>query len=243
MCIRDRSEHTDPAALLAPERLAAQAAAIDPGGAADLGDVYRPGGTIYLCVVDQDRYAVSLIQSNAAGFGSGLVEPTTGIFLQNRGIGFSLQTGHPAEYGPGGRPPSTLSPALLTRSDGSLAAVLGTMGGDSQPQILLQLLTRLLITGESVGQAVAAPRWLLSEPGNNPAFRTWSRHGIVGVHLETDAPVGWQSGLADRGHRIEPAGAVAWHGYGHAHVIRVGNDGVLEGASDPRTLAGAVTGY
>ena len=224
-------------------RLAAQAAAIDPARAADLDDVYRPGGTIYLCVVDDDHSAVSLIQSNAAAFGSGLIEPTTGIFLQNRGIGFSLRRGHPAEYGPGRRPPSTLSPALLTRPDGGLAAVLGTMGGDSQPQILLQLLTRPLITGESVGQAVSAPRWVLSEPSGSPTFRTWSRHGTVGVHLETDVPSRWHSGLADRGHRREPAGAVAWHGYGHAHIIRVGKDRVLEGASDPRSLAGAVTGY
>ncbi len=237
------SERADPASLLAPERLAAQAALIDPARAASLGDAYRPGGTIYLCVVDADRCAVSLIQSNAAGFGSRIVEPTTGVFLQNRGIGFSLQKGHPAEYGPGRRPPSTLSPALLTHPNGGLAAVLGTMGGDSQPQILLQLLTRLLINGESVGQAVSAPRWVLSEPGGRPTFYTWSRRGTVGVHLETGAPSGWCSGLADRGHRVEPAGAVGWNGYGHAHVIRVGEDGVLEGASDPRSLAGAAAGW
>ena len=236
-------EHADPAFVLAPERLAAQAAVIDPTRAADLGDGYRPGGTIYLCVVDDDRCAVSLIQSNAAGFGSGLVEPTTGVFLQNRGIGFSLREGHPAEYGPGRRPPSTLSPALLTHPDGGLAAVLGTMGGDSQPQILLQLLIRLLITGESVGQAVSAPRWVLSEPSGTPTFYTWSRRGTVGVHLETGAPPEWHSGLTDRGHRMEPAGAIAWHGYGHAHVIRVGENGILEGASDPRSLTGAAAGY
>ena len=62
--------------------------------------------------------AVSLIQSNAAGWGAGIVVPGTGVFLQNRGIGFSLEAGHPAELAPGRRPPHTLAPALVTRADG-----------------------------------------------------------------------------------------------------------------------------
>src|SRR6476619_6198308 len=103
---------------------------------------------------------VSLIQSNAAGFGARIAEPSTGIFLQNRGIGFSLEPGHPAEYGPRRRPPHTLSPALVTSLDGSsLEMVVGTMGGDSQPQVLLQLLARMLGHREGVGDAIAAGRW------------------------------------------------------------------------------------
>ncbi len=104
-------EHADGARLLAPERLAARRAAILPEAASLLPGSYGAGDTIYLCAVDRDRMGVSLIQSNAGSFGSGL--PTsTGIFLQNRGVGFSLKPGHPAEYGPGRRPPHTLSPAL-----------------------------------------------------------------------------------------------------------------------------------
>ena len=84
---------------------------------------------------------VSLIQSNASSFGSFLVEPNTQINLHNRGLGFSLEAGHPAELAPGRRPPHTLSPALATNADGTLRAVFGTMGGDGQPQILLQIAT------------------------------------------------------------------------------------------------------
>jgi gamma-glutamyltranspeptidase/glutathione hydrolase len=87
---------------------------------------------------------VSLINSNASGFGSLLVEPSTGINLHNRGLGFSIQAGHPAELAPGRKPPHTLCPAVITRADGSLFSVLGTMGGDAQPQIVLQIITRLL---------------------------------------------------------------------------------------------------
>jgi gamma-glutamyltranspeptidase/glutathione hydrolase len=87
---------------------------------------------------------VSLINSNASGFGSGLVEQRTGINLHNRGLGFSLMRGHESELAAGRQPPHTLCPALITRKDNSLLSVLGTMGGDAQPQIILQLITRLL---------------------------------------------------------------------------------------------------
>src|SRR5205823_1054699 len=80
--------------------------------------------------VDRERMGVSLIQSNASGWGAHIVEPATRIFLQDRGIGFTLEPGHPAEYGPRRRPPHTLSPALVTTADGKLRMVLGTMGGD-----------------------------------------------------------------------------------------------------------------
>ena len=100
------------------------------------------GDTTALCVVDGEGIGVSLIQSNASGFGSHLFEPATGINLHNRGSASPSRKGHPAEYAPGRRPPHTLTPGLVTNLDGRLAAVLGTMGGDSQPQVLLQLLAR-----------------------------------------------------------------------------------------------------
>ena len=118
--------------------------AIDPDRASDVSTWAAAGDTTALCVVDGDGVGVSLIQSNASGFGSHLFEPATGINLHNRGLGFSVEAGHPAEYAPRRQPPHTLTPALVTTLDGRLAAVLGTMGGDSQPQVLLQLLARAL---------------------------------------------------------------------------------------------------
>ena len=94
-------------ALLDPQRLAARRANIRPHAVANLGDTYAGGGTIFLTAVDGQGGGVSLIQSNAAGFGANLVVPGTGVFLHNRGNGFSLEAGHPAEYRPHRRPPQT----------------------------------------------------------------------------------------------------------------------------------------
>ena len=146
------------------------------------------GDTTYLCTVDGSGMGVSLIQSNAAGFGSWLAEPNTGINLHNRGLGFSLEPGHPAELGPGRRPPHTLSPALATR-DGRLVSVFGTMGGDAQPQILLQVAARLFHHGQSPDRAIRAARWALSGPFNG--FDTWTAPTGPIVDVEGHAPESW----------------------------------------------------
>jgi gamma-glutamyltranspeptidase/glutathione hydrolase len=234
-------EQADGDQLLAPERLGPRRGAIDIDHAAPLGGSYGPGGTIALCCVDETRLGISLLQSNAAGFGSHLAEPATGIFLQNRGVGFNLIPGHPAEYGPGRRPPHTLCPTLVTGPDGALAGVVGTMGGDSQPQILLQLLARWLVTRQPPGDAVGAGRWILSSTNGGTGFDTWARGGEVRVVLEGHAPGGWDAGLAARGHDVIRVGPYA-HGFGHAHLITV-TDGRLAGATDPRPRFGAAAGF
>jgi len=227
----------DGAALLGGDRLDARRSAIDPRRRTAPPAPSAGGGTIHLCAVDSGGMGVSLIQSNAAGWGCHLVVPGTGIFLQNRGIGFSLSPGHPAELAPGRRPPHTLAPALVTTADGSLAAVLGTMGGDIQPQVVLQLLVRLLRNHQTPGQAVWAPRWTLGEAG----FATWSGTGPQVTNLESSAPESWVIGLNERGHRVVRSGAEA--NVGHAHVIGVRPDGMLAGASDPRAITGAACGW
>ncbi|HZN14696.1 MAG TPA: gamma-glutamyltransferase, partial [Acidimicrobiales bacterium] len=201
----------------------------------------RAGGTMYLCAVDGDRMGVSLIQSNAAGFGCGLVVPGVRIFLQNRGLGFSLEPGHPAEYGPGRRPPHTLSPALVTHPDGSLDRVIGTMGGDTQPQILLQLLARQLHGRQSPGRSIAAGRWALTNADGGGGFDTWRSRGRIAVRVEGQSPAAWDDGLRERGHTVQRAGDFE-HGFGHAHVI-VNEGDRLAGAADPRALVGSASGY
>ena len=215
-------EGADGEELLAAERLERQLTAAAPRARV----AGRGGDTAYLCAIDGDGMAVSLIQSNYEGWGSLLVAPGTGIFLHNRGAGFSLAPGHPAEYGPGRRPPHTLSPLLATRPDGSLSAVLGTMGGDAQPQILVQLLARLAVAAQDPAEAVAAPRFLIA--GDT-------------VQLEGHAPPAWADALVRGGWRVERAEAWARR-FGHAHAITALADGVLAGASDPRSLGGAALG-
>ena len=213
-----------------------RAARISPERKAEVPAYQAAGGTTYMAVLDGDGMGVSYIQSNAAGFGTWLFEPRTGIGLQNRGTGFSLEAGHPAEFGPGKRPPHTLVPALVTRGDGSLRLVAGTMGGDSQPQIVAQLIARVLHSGESVEAAVGAPRWRL-HPGET-GFGTWTGVYDIDVELEDGAPEGWRGGLAERGHAVE--WAAAGSGFGHAHLIEVDEKGRAEGAADPRAETGTV---
>jgi gamma-glutamyltranspeptidase / glutathione hydrolase len=234
-------EHADGAQLLSPGRLAPRRAAVSRERASNLPTPTHGGDTIYLCAVDDRRMGVSLIQSNAADFGCHLAEPGTGTFLHNRGIGFSLEPGHPAAYGSHRRPPSTLSPALVTRPDGTLRAVLGTMGGDAQPQILLQLLARLIPARQRPGTVVSSPRWVLAPHGESVGFDTWSDLASIGVDVESRAPDTWLDGLRRRGHAVRVRDAFH-HGVGHAHLIEVGDNGSLAGASDPRAGSGAAVG-
>lgn len=240
---RDRPEvlheHADGAALLAA--IDTRGDEIDDGRSSGQTMPAAPGDTTYLCTaghVDGVTMAVSLIQSNASGFGSWLVEPTTGINLHNRGLGFSLVAGHPAEFGPGRRPPHTLSPALATR-DGELAGVLGTMGGDAQPQILLQLATRLFHHRQSPARAIANGRWTLR--GAVTGFDTWTMPDGPTVMVEGHAPPEWAEGLRGRGHQVTET--ASWDStFGHAHAILPERDGVWVGYADPRTVVGSCAG-
>lgn len=233
--LHDRADGT---ALLADARLHEQAASFSPDATANLGAATRHGDTMFLCAVDGDGMGVSLIQSNAKDFGCHVAVPDTGVLLHNRGIGFSLREGHPAGYGPGRRPPHTLAPALVTRPDGSLRAVLGTMGGDSQPQVVLQMLARLLLANQDAGQVITAPRFVLAPATPGTGFDTWADPDDQIVRVESHAPEAWIDGLRQRGHRVEVA-TFDPAGFGHAQLIEVRDDAVRAGAADPRSMVGA----
>ena len=165
------------------------------------------GDTIYLCVVDGDGTAVSLNQSLYQAFGGGVVVPGTGVLLHNRGAYLT-----PATYRGGAQPIHTLAPGMVLR-DGRPALVFGTMGGDAQPQIHLQLLARILVAGEDAAAAVAAPRW------------TFDRSTVLvedGLPPLEPLPRGL-------GSMPMPVADLA----GHAHVIRI-LDGALDAGCDPR---------
>lgn len=191
------------------------------------------GDTTYLCTTDGNGMGVSLIQSNASGFGSWLAEPNTGIGLHNRGLGFSLQAGHPAELAPGRRPPHTLLPAMAV-DGGHLRAVFGTMGGDAQPQVVAELAARLFRHGQLPQDAINAGRVALRA---DSGFDTWTSPSTT-VMVEGQAPAGWADALAARGHRSEVTEAFSG-AFGHAHAIVVEPSGFLVGAYDPRTIVGS----
>jgi gamma-glutamyltranspeptidase/glutathione hydrolase len=246
----------DGAALVDPDRLRHLAARIRPGAASpadvvagsisDQAGVARigDGDTTHLCAIDGDGLGVTLTQSNALDFGSHVVEPSTGVFLHNRGIGFSLIEGHPAELAPGRRPPHTLSPMVATTTDGRLTHLIGAMGGDSQPQIMLQLLARMLRAGQDPAAAVSAPRLSLDAPSAGP-FRLWWGDDLT-VLVEANAPEAWADGLTERGHQVRHISAFDPTAVGCAQVIEVRTDPdgsrLFVGAADPRSPEGATVG-
>ncbi len=117
------------------------------------------GDTVYLMVVDANGNAVSWIQSLFASFGSGLVEPQTGIVLQNRGAAFDLDPRHPNIIAPGKRPFHTLTPMMVTDA-GGLRMTIGSPGGHGQPQFLTQVYHNIFTFGMTPQQAVEAPRFI-----------------------------------------------------------------------------------
>jgi gamma-glutamyltranspeptidase/glutathione hydrolase len=237
--------------LLDEQRLAEAAARIRPGrtapsdvtpGVPEDPNAHIPrvgdGDTTHLCAIDADGLGVSLTQSNALDFGSHLVAGSTGIFLHNRGVGFSLVPGHAAELAPGRRPPHTLSPMLATTPDGTLSHLVGAMGGDAQPQILQQILARMLHCGQDPATAVSAARVSLVAPSAGP-FRLWWGDDLQ-ICVEGHAPSGWVDGLQDSGHRVIRIVAFEPNAVGGAQIISVvrSEDGAERhyvGAADPRS--------
>jgi len=132
--------------LLSKEYAAQRSKLIDPNKALDSlfpGDPARFGNTIYLTVADQYGNMVSLIQSNFAGMGSGIIPDGCGFSLQNRGCAFNLTEGLPNSYEPAKRPFHTLIPAFVTKNNKPLISF-GVMGADMQPLGQVQVLVNLI---------------------------------------------------------------------------------------------------
>jgi len=132
------------------------------------------GGTVYLCAVDEDRMAVSFIQSNYEGFGSGLVAPGTGVALQNRGACFAVC----GAVEPGRRPYHTIIPGLLLR-DGRLAGPFGVMGGFLQAQAHLQLVSALVDDGLDPQAALDRARFMVDGERVLLEEGLWDRESVL----------------------------------------------------------------
>jgi gamma-glutamyltranspeptidase len=221
----------DPSALIAPDYLAERAALIDPARVlTSVAPGSLAGDTIYLCTADGEGNAVSFIQSNYRGFGSGYVVDGLGIALQNRGAYFSLDPEAANALAPSKRTLHTLIPSLALR-DGRLALVFGTMGGDGQPQTHLQVYTALVKYGLNIQAAIELPRWLDGHVYVNMPER---------VFLERRFPPKTVRALRELGHDVALVGE--WDSQmGHASGIVVDAErGVLAGGTDPRSEGAAV---
>ncbi len=204
--------------------LAERARLIDPRRACEP----EPGllahdDTVYLTAADESGMMVSFIQSNFHGFGSGIVVPGTGISMQNRAVGFSLDPKHPNCVAGGKRPYHTIIPGFVTR-EGRPVMSFGVMGGPMQPQGHLQMMVRLADYAQNPQAAADAPRWRVD--------------GGLDVSVEPGFAPGVLEELRRRGHRLKtdrPPSA-----FGGAQLVwRLAGGGYCAG-SDPRKDGHAV---
>ncbi|ODS66515.1 MAG: gamma-glutamyltransferase [Acidovorax sp. SCN 65-108] len=227
------SMEVTPAQMLDDAYLASRAKLIDMNKAQDFG-AGNPvkGGTIYLTAADENGMMVSFIQSNYMGFGSGCVEPTFGISLQNRGQAFSTDPAgsNPANLvAPGKRPFHTIIPAFLTQN-GQPVMSYGVMGANMQPQGHMQTLVRMLDYGQNPQVACDAPRWRFNEG--------------LSINVEAAMPAATVQGLMGLGHRMEVI-QDSYQDFGAGQFIWRMGDPKVQGyvaASDPRR-DGQVAGY
>jgi gamma-glutamyltranspeptidase / glutathione hydrolase len=207
-----------PAQMLDDGYLAQRAKAIDMRRAQLPATGFQQGGsTVYLTAADEKGMMLSFIQSNYQGFGSGVVVPGTGISLNNRAHGFSLERGHANEVGPSKRPFNTIIPGFLTRN-GQPVMSFGVMGGNMQAQGHLQMVTRLVDYGQNPQACSDAPRWIV-----NTDYTVSFEDRFSPAVLEE---------LARRGHRIVGTD-VPMFGFGGAQLIHRLDDGYCA-ASDHR---------
>lgn len=201
---------------------------IDPdraGATADQVPLTPHKDTVYISVIDKDRNCASFINTLFHGFGSGITAPNTGIVLHNRGAGFSLDPTHPNRIEGGKRPLHTIIPAMLSQNDKTVMSF-GVMGGQYQAFGHLQFLSRHLLDGMDIQEAMDAPRMMV-----DPVT------GVVDIEPRIDADT--RAILAAKGHEIsESADPI---GGSQAIAIDWDNDMLVAG-SDPRK-DGCAIGY
>ncbi len=193
------------------------------------------GDTIYLTVADESGMMISLIQSNYAGMGSGLVPDGLGFMLQDRGALFSLEEGHPNVYEPGKRPFHTIIPAFVMK-DGAPFLSFGVMGGGMQPQGHVQVIANMIDFGMGVQEAGDAARYR-HYGSSQPTGGTMTNGGMLS--LESGVPYPVVRALRNRGHDV----TIREGGYGGYQAIMWDPvEGVYWGASEMRK-DGYAAGY
>ena len=176
-------------------------------------------GTVYLSTADKSGMMVSFIQSNYAGFGSGVCVPDTGIHLQNRGAGFSMEKASPNVVGPSKRPFHTIIPAFLMQDNQPLMSF-GVMGGPMQAQGHVQMALRTQIWAQDPQMAIDAPRWRVTK-GLEVACEFTMDQNI------TDK-------LTSKGHQITLEAPDKVFGFGGAQLILKKDNSAFIGGSESR---------
>lgn len=210
--------------MLDEELLKEYAQRISLGSAIPVAGLPQGGGTVYLTTADKNGMMVSYIQSNFSGFGSGIVVPNTGISLQNRAAGFSLEPDHPNVVAGNKRPFHTIVPGFVLRHGAPLMSF-GVMGGHMQAQGHVQMMTRIFTYGQNPQAASDAPRWYINEHGEI-VFEQGFDDAVVGNLVE------------NRGHRLSHSQPK--FSFGGAQLIYLLENGTYCAASDHRKDGQAV---
>ena len=185
---------------------------------------HRDGGdTVALVAADGEGRLVSLVQSLWSSFGSGLLEPSTGIILHNRGNDFTLDPSSPNVLAGGKRPAHTLTPVLVRR-EGRPVGASGSRGGGGQPQINYMNLVRAFDLGMDAAAAVAAPRYLVGG---------MDLHAERFADVEARVPNQVRDALASSGFKVDLLADLD-DAVGHAHLVLRDADGSLDIGTDPR---------
>jgi gamma-glutamyltranspeptidase/glutathione hydrolase len=215
--------------ILSPEHIEKRRKQIDPNKASNgpEGDTQEGSDTTYFIVADGEGNAVSWIQSVFHGFGSAFVPKGTGVLLNNRATGFSLEEDSPNLIMPGKRPAHTLNAWTVTNSDGSLAYVGGTPGANIQVQTNFQLIVALIDLGMNVQEACEAARWqhLI---GDSSDFET----GAGKLQIESRVSADVIAELKAKGHDVL---MLADYGHGSAvQLLEILHNGTQSWGSDVR---------
>jgi gamma-glutamyltranspeptidase/glutathione hydrolase len=224
----DRMKH-DPDHYLTAEWLDREAATISMTSSAPFPMPPGDGDTVWMGAIDASGLAVSYIQSVYWEYGSGCVLPATGVLMQNRGVSFSLDPNARNPLEPGRRPFHTLNPPLAVFDDGRVASY-GCMGGDGQPQFQAQVFSRWAMFGQSVADAIDAPRFLLG--------KTWGS-ATTSLKLESRIDDSVARKLDSVGQMVERRSQAYHDDFGHAGLLVRFPNGRIEAAHDPRSDGGS----
>jgi gamma-glutamyltranspeptidase/glutathione hydrolase len=195
----------------------------------DVAPVNEGSDTTYFLVSDSEGNAVSWIQSVFHGFGSSWVIPETGILLNNRLTGFSMDPSSPNIIAPGKRPAHTLNAFTVTKADGSLYLVGGTPGANIQVQTNLQLITNVIDLGQNVQEAIESPHW---QHLNGPGLSSEEESGPGVLQVEDRVSAEVIEALKAKGHNIAPL--AAWGHGSSSQLMEVLPNGTQAFGSDPR---------
>ena len=195
----------------------------------DFAPVSEGSDTTYFLVADSKGNAVSWIQSVFHGFGSSWVIPETGIILNNRLTGFSLDPASPNIIAPGKRPAHTLNAFTAVHPDGSLYLVGGTPGANIQVQSNLQLIINMVDLKMNVQEAPEAPRW---QHLNAPGQSSDEEKGLGVLEIENRVSESVFEDLRAKGHDVRPL--AAWGHGSSVQMMEVLSNGTFAFGSDPR---------